>query len=135
MLGGHLLKHWAATQSIVALSSGEAELYAVVRAAAEAIGFRSLCRDLGLNVRIHIFSDSSAAIGIGGRSGIGKVRHLEVPGLWIQDKIRIGDIALHKVYGPDNPADLMTKHVNSEEIKKHCDKLGLILYHSPGAPG
>ena len=125
MLGKHLMKHWAVTQATVALSSGEAELYAMVRAAAEAIGFRSLCRDLGVEVRIHLHSDSSAAIGISGRSGIGRVRHLEVAGLWIQDRVRLGDLTLHKIHGPDNPADLMTKHVTADEIRKHCTALGV----------
>ena len=125
MLGKHLMKHWAVTQATVALSSGEAELYAMVRAAAEAIGFRSLCRDLGVEVRIHLHSDSSAAIGISGRSGIGRVRHLEVAGLWIQDRVRLGDLTLHKINGPGNPTDLMTKHVTADEIRKHCTALGV----------
>ena len=125
MLGTHLLKHWSSTQSTIALSSGEAELYAMVKAATEAIGFRSLCADLGIQLEIHLHSDSSAAIGMGGRTGVGKVRHLEVAGLWIQDKIRSGNIILHKVDGKRNPADLLTKHVTREELERHVQTLGL----------
>ena len=33
MMGRHLLKGWAKTQTLVALSSGESELYATLRAA------------------------------------------------------------------------------------------------------
>ena len=30
MLGGHLIKSWSSTQPVIALCSGEAELYALV---------------------------------------------------------------------------------------------------------
>ena len=38
LVGGHLITHWSKLQSNVALSSGEAELNAAVKAIAEAIG-------------------------------------------------------------------------------------------------
>ena len=40
--GGHLLKHWALTQKTITLSSGEAELGGVVKAATEGIGLQAL---------------------------------------------------------------------------------------------
>ena len=36
--GTHLVKHWSTTQKTTALSSGEAELYGVVKGASEALG-------------------------------------------------------------------------------------------------
>ena len=47
MVGRHIIKTWAATQACVALSSGEAEFYGVVRAAGVALGHKSLLSDLG----------------------------------------------------------------------------------------
>ena len=41
LLGGHLLKHWASTQKKITLSSGEAELGAVVRGLARRLAFRA----------------------------------------------------------------------------------------------
>ena len=46
MLGRHTIKHWSSTQASISLSSGEAEYYGVVRAAAQGIGARSLLVDL-----------------------------------------------------------------------------------------
>ena len=80
--GGHLLKHWSVTQKTFTLSSGEAELGGVVKAATEGIGLQSLAQDLGLDFSLQLYADSSAAIGICRRSGIGRVRHLEVGQLW-----------------------------------------------------
>ncbi len=111
MFGSHLEKHWSTTQKIVTFSSGEAERAGIVKASAEALGLQSLAKDLGFDRQVSVYADSSAAIGICKRSGIGRVRHLAVGQLWVQEKVRSGEITLCKVLGTDNPADLLTKHV------------------------
>ncbi len=125
MLGSHLLKHWASTQKRITLSSGEAELGAVVRGFSEALGLQSVARDLGVELQPEVHADSSAAIGICRRSGIGKVRHLAVAQLWVQDLVRSREVRLHKVLGTENPADLMTKPLPRAEIDGHLARLGL----------
>ena len=87
-LGAHAVKAWAATQQTVALSSGEAELYVLVKGAGQALGMVSLMADLGYAIVARVHSDSSAAIGITNRKGLGKLRHLNVQFLWVQDKVR-----------------------------------------------
>ena len=120
MFGKHLVKHWSSTQKVVTLSSGEAELYGVVKGATEALGLRSLAQDLGIaKLEIYLHADSSAAIGICNRSGIGKVRHLATGLLWVQERIRSKDLHLYKVLGTDNPADLLTKHLPRDAVDKH----------------
>ena len=57
-------------------------------------------------VRLHI--DASAALGIIGRRGVGRVRHLEVGSLWIQEQQLKRVIGTLKVPGLENPADLLT---------------------------
>ena len=64
MRGGHLLKHWSSTQQIVALSSGEAELKGIVKGAAEGIGMQNIAKDLSIYYDIHMYTDSSAAMGM-----------------------------------------------------------------------
>ena len=76
LYGTHVVKHWSTTQKTLALSSGEAELYGVVKGASEALGLQSLAADLGIVAPVHVKTDSSAAVGICNRTGIGKVRHL-----------------------------------------------------------
>jgi hypothetical protein len=125
LLGTHLLKHWASTQKKITLSSGEAELGAVVRGFSEALGVQSVARDLGVELEPEVHADSSAAIGICRRSGIGKVRHLAVAQLWVQDLVRSKACRLHKVLGTENPADLLTKPLPRAEIDGHLRRLGL----------
>jgi hypothetical protein len=125
LLGTHLLKHWASTQKKITLSSGEAELGAVVRGFSEVLGLQSVARDLGVELQPEVHADSSAAIGICRRSGIGKVRHLAVAQLWVQDLVRAKECRLYKVLGTENPADLMTKPLPRAEIDGHLARLGL----------
>ena len=77
MLGSHTIKHWSSTQSSVALSSGEAEFNGVVRGAGQGLGYKALLQDLGVDVPLRLWTDSSAAIGICSRQGLGKLRHLD----------------------------------------------------------
>ena len=124
MLGAHCIKHWSATQKSVTLSSGEAELVGVVKATGEALGLQSLAADLGGSLRVRVHADSSAAIGICNRTGVGRVRHLAVGQLWVQSKVRDKSIELIKVHGLVNPADLFTKHLGKEPLHKCLALLG-----------
>ena len=119
MCGTHCLKYWSKTQALVAKSSGEAELYAVVRGATEALGMVTLGKDLGkkLETRMHI--DALAAKGMIERKGLSKVRHLDVNVLWLQEQCARKILPVSKVPGEDNPADLMTKHLGAAKVLKN----------------
>ncbi len=111
MLGRHLLKSWSSTQTSIALSSGEAEFYGVVKAGGISLGFQSLLADVGITIPVRVWTDSSATLGICGRQGLGRLRHIDTQCLWIQQRVRDGTIQLFKVRGEENPADLFTKHL------------------------
>ena len=118
LLGGRLVKQWSKTQSTLALSSGEAELHGIASGIAQGMGMRSIARDLGFTLGIRLHSDATAALGICRRRGLGKIRHLDVTDLWCQEQVRLGTVSLHKVLGSENPADIMTKYVESATLQK-----------------
>ena len=111
--GSHLLKTWASTQTVVALSSGEAEYYGVVKGMCEALGIKSNAKDMGLDFSITLSIDSSAAKGIATRKGLGKVKHLETRTLWAQDKIDEGKVVVKKIGGDRNVAGILTKYLSA----------------------
>ncbi len=123
LLGGHLIKSWSSTQGLVSLSSGEAEFYGVTKAAGIALGYKSLLRDLGVQAKLRVWTDSSATVGICSRQGLGKLRHIDTRSLWVQQKLREGALELRKVRGEVNPADLFTKHLSSEDRIRDLLKL------------
>ncbi len=115
MLGAHCLKHWSSTQSSVTLSSGEAEFHGLVKGAAVSLGQQALYEDLGVQVGLRLWTDSSAAVGICSRQGLGKLRHVDTKTLWLQQAVRVGRLEVRKVPGVSNPADLLTKHSLSKD--------------------
>ena len=119
------MKAWIRSQTLIALSSGESELAAATRAAAEALGIQSVLSDFGVSVKLELHSDAIAAIGICKRQGLGRVRHLATADLWVQHKVRSRDLKLFKLPGKENPSDLMTKHKTAPEASKFLSMLGI----------
>lgn len=120
MLGKHVIKHWSSTQSIISLSSGEAEYYGCVRAGSHALGLRSMMSDLGVNEkRLRIKTDASVAVSLASRRGLGGIRHVEVNQLWLQEKVNNGTIEVEKVKGETNRADALTKPKDGTSLRQH----------------
>ena len=88
MVGQHLIKHWSSTQPSPSLSSGEAEFYGLVRGAGQGLGYQSLLRDMGEDLPVRVWTDSSAALGICSRQGLGKLKHMDTHMLWVQQAVR-----------------------------------------------
>ena len=137
MRGCHLIKHWSTTQTTVALSSAEAELTGICKGAAQGLGLQALSNDLGTSMTLHVASDAAAAVGICRRKGLGKVRHLATADLWVQDRLKKGDFVLARVPGVDNPANILTKHVDHTLLSKHLKFMGLVFEdgRAKSAPG
>ena len=137
MLGTHCVKHWSSTQTLISLSSGEAEYYGCVRAASQTIGFKSMLKDLGVNrERIRLKTDASVAQSLASRRGLGGIRHIEVNQLWLQEKVGNGDIEIEKVKGTVNRADALTKPKDGPALKQQLTWTGQVIMsrRHPQAP-
>ena len=89
------------------------------------MGSQAFYRDNGVALPLHAWTDSSAAIGVAGRLGLGKLCRLECHALWVQQRLRLKEFRLLRVAGEANPADLFTKHLES---RAKLDKLvGLFI--------
>ena len=123
--GGHVIKGWSATQNVISLSSGEAEFYAMVKAASQLIGMRVMMQDWGIFPKAKMITDATAAMGMAQRKGMGNVRHLETSQMWIQDKVFRRDLEIEKIGGKVNIADALTKHVDSKALAVHVEGIKL----------
>ena len=63
-MGGKFLKAWSKTMEILALSSGESELGALVKGCTEGLGIQSLLADFDITIQAKVLSYSTAAIGM-----------------------------------------------------------------------
>ena len=122
-----MLKSWSTTQATIALSSAEAELYSLVKGAAQTLGMLSLARDLGVHMRATVHTDASAALSIIQRQGTGKLRHVSTQFLWIQEKTRNEEFDVAKIPGEENPADVLTKNVPADILMRHLESMNIEL--------
>jgi hypothetical protein len=123
MLGSHCLKSWSATQKSVTLSSGEAELVAAIKMSSEVLGLIELAKDWGIQLLGRVLIDSSAALAVVRRKGSGKLRHIRVGSLWVQQTEKEGRLAYKKVLGTKNPSDLLTKGLGATAIMQHTARV------------
>ncbi len=118
MIGGHFIKGWSKTQNSVTLSSAEAELVAMCKLSAETIGMMNLVKDLDEELGGQVWADSAAALAITRRRGAGKLRHINIRMLWLQEVEKMRTLKFEKVAGTANPADAMTKGLTKEKIER-----------------
>ena len=123
--GTHILKSLSITQNTIALSSGEAEFYAMVKAGSQGLGMRSMMSHVEISSNVKIITDATAARGMAQRKGRGAVRHVEVQQLWIQDKVQSKEICVEKVGGKNNLADGLTKFADGTDLATHVNGIGI----------
>ena len=127
LLGVNLQSH-SRTQQTIALSSGEAELYAIGGGAADALFLRSLLLESRLIPKVHLFlhTDSTAGKSMASRYGTSrKTGHVQLRYLYVQELVTSGMVIIRKVLGTLNSADVLTKYVSKETLARHVGTLGL----------
>ena len=87
----------------------------------------SLARDLNCRLHGRVWADSSAALAVVKRSGAGKLRHINISLLWVQEQEKLKKLVYEKVPGQDNPADLFTKGVGREKLQQFAWASGQIF--------
>ena len=126
VLGANILSH-SRTQATVALSSGEAELYAIGSGIADALFVPSLVEESKLFQKSNIFvsTDSNVGKSIVSRFGASrKTKHVHLRFLYMQELVVSGMVRMRKVLGTLNPADILTKYVPKDTLNRHLPSFG-----------
>ena len=130
MLAGCLIEDSSNTQpGNPATSSAEAELRNLTKTAQTLIYVKQLCElDFGLNIATpRLWCDSSAAIQVSRRLGVGKMRHIHVSHLYIQELVKNKEIFVRKIAGTANPSNILTKHISTgNEMQKAIEMLCMV---------
>ena len=82
-------------------------------------------KDFGQDIDIRVNTDASTAKAIATRKGLGKVRHMAVHLLWLQERVALNDLSIHKILGSSNPSDILTKHVSRDLLEKFMKFMSL----------
>ena len=98
---------------------------AALKMGCEILGTSQFCCEFGYTMKTTINSDSSAVKGILARRGCGKVKHLEVKQLWLQEQVRSGKVGFQKISRNNNTSDALAHLYTREEAKKHFKHMGI----------
>ena len=82
--------------------------------------------DVGYEMKPVLAIDVKATEHILHRLGIGRLKHIDVACLWMQDEVRSKRLRVRKVKSEANVADLATRPLSKAVIAKHCLALGYV---------
>ena len=115
--GGTPVAWRSARQGAITLSTGEAELQAIIDGTIGMLGLEAMLWDLQEEAGTKVIaSDSTSALAIGSGTGSWRTRHLRLKSGWIQERISCGDIQTRHQPGLHQPADLLTKPLAAQRI-------------------
>jgi hypothetical protein len=81
--------------------------------------------ELGFDCPLTVYSDSSSALQVVHKKGLGKLRHIALRQLFLQEAIAAGTLKVAKVEGKFNVADIGTKHQSAEQLARTRSLIGL----------
>lgn len=114
----------------MALSSCEAELSSTLKGAIEGLDVQRLANAFGDWPCLELRTDASAARGVIMRQGVGKVRHLHVKQLWMQEAVATGELVVTQVPRAENCADALT-HASTSADLTFWSEMGLRFNRDP----
>ncbi|CAK0813201.1 unnamed protein product [Prorocentrum cordatum] len=117
---------FARRQGVQSTSSGEAEFYGATSVVMDGKLVKNMLEWLGYKVTWELGIDSSAAKAMVNREGVGKVKHLDVRALWIQQERKVHGLNIKKESGTKNVADLGTKAHTTERFEYLRELAGII---------
>jgi hypothetical protein len=124
-LSGMLIAWGSKRQSVVTLSSTEAEWYAATQLAQQLLWSRSILGELGFNQEeaIVIHEDNNACIYAAHNSHYKKMRHVDVRLMFLKELIAEKVFVFQRVASKDNIADIWTKVLDAKQRNYLMDKI------------
>ena len=123
---GILLHSWSKTQPTVAMSSCEAEVIAMTLAVQEGRYLQQVLEEiLEKKISLEAHSDASSAISFARRRGTGRMRHIDIKEMWLQEQVHEHGLCLKKVASQENVADIFTKNFDTNRFEYLRQMIGM----------
>ena len=126
-MGRHLLKGCTRKPKIIDRSRA--------LGGSEAKSVESMLSDLGFVVKPVSIIDAKATEHTSHRHGIGKMKHIDVAHLWLQDEVKSNRLRVRRVKSEDNLADIGTKALSNRIIRMHAISMGYVDVQENLRPG
>eukprot|EP00253_Pinus_taeda_P028155 PITA_28155 len=126
-VGGTTISWVSKIQSVVALSTTEAEYVAATEASKEMIWLQRFMGELGKEHYIStLYSDNQSAIHLARNSSFhSRTKHIQLKYHFIRSVLEGGELKLEKIHTSQNPADMLTKVVTRERLRICSVSIGL----------
>ena len=86
---------------------------------------QTIVEEMGEKVALEAYCDSSSAVAITVRRGLGRLRHLNVKQMWLQQEVREKRLTVNRVPSEQNVSDLFTKAFLGPRFGVLLDMIGL----------
>ena len=83
-----------------------------------------MAEEMGWKTKVRVWTDSSDAKSAASKRGLGKMKHIELKYLWVQEAVQRKRITMKKVLGTLNPADHLTKPQSKKEYEERLREVG-----------
>ena len=83
-----------------------------------------MATELGVELKFALHSDSTATISQHTKMGLGRMKHVELRFLVVNDLLKRERLTLCKIPGTENPADLGTKVLEVNTHRHLCSIMG-----------
>ncbi|WVZ12067.1 hypothetical protein V8G54_016597 [Vigna mungo] len=120
---------WRSTlQSVVALSTTEAEYYALAEGVKEALWLKGLVRELGFDKKsVCVHCDSQSVIHLANHQIYhSRTKHIDVKLHFVRSIVESGDVQICKIASEENPADILTKPLAKERFLLLLSRIGCL---------
>lgn len=126
-LAGGAVSWVSKLQTVVALSTTEAEYMAATQACKEAIWMQRLLEELGhKQEKIPLFCDSQSALHIARNPAFhSRTKHIGVQYHFVREVVEDGSVDMKKIHTKENLADVLTKPINTDKFKWCRSSCGL----------
>jgi hypothetical protein len=115
-------------QTMVTLSTTEAEYIAAVSAGQEILWLRNLFTELGYVIEgpSTLYVDNQSAISVARNpEHHGRIKHLDLRFYWLRDEVNNGKINIEYCPTQEMPADMLTKGLHRVRVQEMLPLLGV----------
>ena len=115
-------------QSILTLSTTEAEYISAVSTGQEILWLRNFLQEIGFEIKgsSTLYLDNQSAIAVSRNpEHHGRMKHLDLRFYWLRDVCKAGFIDVKYIGTKQMPADIMTKTLPRPSVVDACEMLGL----------
>uniref|UniRef100_A0A8D8LBR2 Copia protein n=1 Tax=Cacopsylla melanoneura TaxID=428564 RepID=A0A8D8LBR2_9HEMI len=125
---GNLVSWCTRKQSLVSLSSTEAEYIACSVATCEALWLKGILLDLSIEIdHVPLYEDNQSAIHMAKNRENGKrTKHVDIKYHFIRDEVEKGNVILKYVPTDKQVADMFTKSLSYPVFQKFLKDLGIV---------